>query len=88
MVSDLKNLANLQEVYHNNNYTYAGTVTAAEATVSDGVTVVISEATGTGWSATAVHQGVNTEQCGVYHGSAAPSGGSPATTVGVVECTF
>lgn len=88
MMADLKNLAHLQEVYHNDHYTYAGTITAAEATLSDGVTIVIAEATGTGWSATAVHQGVNTEQCGVYHGDAAPAGGSPATNVGVVTCTF
>ncbi|MFC1660846.1 type IV pilin protein [Gemmatimonadota bacterium] len=87
-VSDLKNLAHLQEVYHNDHYTYASTLTAAEAVISDGVTIVIAEATGTGWSATAVHEGVNTEQCGVYHGTAAPGGGSPATTVGVIECTY
>jgi prepilin-type N-terminal cleavage/methylation domain-containing protein len=88
MVSDLKNLAHLQEVYHNDNYSYASTLTAVEATISDGVTIVISEATGTGWAATAVHQGVSAEQCGVYHGNADPTGGDPATTVGVVECTF
>jgi len=88
MMSDLKNLAHLQEVHHNDNFSYASTITAAEATVSDGVTVLIAEATGTGWAATAVHQGVNTEQCGVFHGTAAPSGGDPATTVGVVECSF
>jgi prepilin-type N-terminal cleavage/methylation domain-containing protein len=88
MMADLKNLAHLQEVYHNDNYSYAGTITAAEATLSDGVSIVIAEATGTGWSATAVHQGVNTEQCGVYHGDAAPGGGSPGSAAGVVECTF
>lgn len=88
MMSDLKNLASQQEVYHNDYYTYASTLTAAQAVPSDGVTVTINEATGTGWSATATHVGVSSEQCGIYHGNAAASGGSPATAVGTVTCTY
>jgi prepilin-type N-terminal cleavage/methylation domain-containing protein len=88
MMSDLRNLSQLQEVYHNSYYTYAGTLTAAQAVVSEGVTVTINEATGTGWAATATHLGVSSEQCGIYHGNAAASGGSPAVGVGVVTCTY
>jgi prepilin-type N-terminal cleavage/methylation domain-containing protein len=88
MMSDLRNLAHLQEVYHNEHYSYASTVEAAGAVVTDGVTVTVNEATGTGWAATAVHVALPDEQCGVYHGSAASAGGSPAVVVGVVTCTF
>jgi len=88
MMSDLKNLASQQEVYHNDFFTYAGTVTAALAVPSEGVTISINEATGTGWSATAVHAALGSEQCGIYHGNAAASGGSPATAVGIVTCSF
>jgi len=88
MMSDLKNLASQQEVYHNDHFVYASTMTAAEAIPSDGVTVTINEATGTGWAATASHAGLASEQCGIYHGNAAASGGSPAVAVGVVTCTF
>ena len=87
-LSGVRNLSQLQEVYHNSYYTYAGTLTAAEAVPSEGVTVTINEATGTGWAATATHLGVSSEQCGIYHGNAAASGGSPAVAVGVVTCTY
>ena len=88
MMSDLKNLSQLQEVYHNSYYSYASTLTAAEAVPSEGVLVTINEATGTGWAATATHVGLSSEQCGIYHGNAAAAGGSPATAVGIVTCSF
>ncbi len=88
MMSDLRNLAQLQEVYYNSNYSYASTLAAAEARPSEGVTVTINEATNMGWSATAIHVGIASEQCGIYHGNAAPSGGSPAPVVSRVSCSF
>ena len=88
MMSDLKNLASHQEVYHNGNYSYASTLSAAQATPSDGVTITINEASGTGWAATATPAALPPEQCGVYHGSAAAGNGSPATVVGVITCSF
>jgi type IV pilus assembly protein PilA len=88
MMSDLKNLANQQELYHNDNYTYSTNLTALQAQLSSGVTVVVNEANGTGWAATAAHAGVPGEQCGVYHGAAAATGGDPAIAPGVIACTF
>jgi type IV pilus assembly protein PilA len=88
MMSDLRNLAHFQEVYHNFNFSYASTLADAEADESEGVLLTITDATGTGWAATAVHQALGTEQCGIYHGTAAPAGGSPATVVSVVTCSF
>ena len=88
MMSDLKNLSQLQEVYHNSYFSYASTLTAADAVASEAVLVTINEATGTGWAATATHLGLSSEQCGIYHGNAAAAGGSPAAAVGIVACTF
>ena len=88
MMSDLKNLAHHQEVYHNANFAFSSTLTAAEASQSEGVTLTINEATGSGWAATAGHLALPVEQCGIYHGSATAANGSPATAVGVVACSF
>ena len=88
MMSDLKNLAAQQELYHNTHYVFAGALADAEATVSEGVTVTINENTGTGWAATAAHAGVTGAQCGVYHGDANATGGDPALSPGVVTCSF
>lgn len=88
MKSDLKNVAYLQEVYHNENFTFTTSLGDMNFAGSDGVTITINEATNTGWAAVATHQGIPSEQCGVYHGSAAAGNGSPATVVGVVSCSI
>lgn len=88
MMSDLRNLAATQEIYHNSNFTYTASLTALEAIQTEGVTVTINTATNTGWAATASHTGIAGEQCGVFHGSAAAAGGSPATIAGVVTCSY
>jgi prepilin-type N-terminal cleavage/methylation domain-containing protein len=88
MKSDLKNLATQQEVYYNLSYTFASTLSAVQQTTSEGITLSINEATGTGWAATAAHAGLATAQCGIYHGNAAAAGGSPASAVSIVGCTF
>ncbi len=83
--ADLKNLATLQDIYHNSNYSYSTNQTDLEFVVSDGVTVTIGEATGTGWSATAAHAAMPSQSCALYHGDAAAV--APATVVGVTECS-
>ena len=88
IMSDLKNLASAQEVYFNDNYSYAATIADAKAQQSSGVTITINESTGQGWAATAEHAGSPGQHCGLYHGNATPSGGDPATVPGVVTCTF
>ena len=86
MKSDLKNLATMQDVYHNSNYTYSTVATDLQFVESEGVTVTIGEADGTGWSAVATHQAFGTaESCAVYHGDATPV--SPATVVSQMACT-
>ena len=88
MMSDLRSLAGLQEIYHSNNQTYSSNLTALNVTYTEGVTMVVNEATGSGWAATTTHAGVVAQQCGVYHGDAAASGGSPGTVAGVIACSF
>lgn len=87
MMTDLKNLASLQEVYYNDNLTYGGTLADVGGLASDGVTVTIGTANTVGWSATATHVGLTGGQaCAVFHGSAPPV--APATVESVVTCNF
>lgn len=88
LLSDLKSLTQAQEIYYSDHFVYSSDLATLEAPESQGVTITINEATNAGWAATASHAGLVTEQCGIYYGGAAASGGSPATTAGVVDCSF
>ena len=83
--ADLRNLANLQDVYYNDNYTYTTSTSDVGYQPSEGVVVTIGEATNLGWSATGAHLGWAGETCAIYHGNAAQV--APATTVSVVQCS-
>jgi prepilin-type N-terminal cleavage/methylation domain-containing protein len=93
MKSDLKNLASQQEIYYSDTYSYSTVLQADLAfTNSDGVTVVVGVATGSGWNATAWHAALTTaEGCAIFYGTAAvPTVGSPAispTQPGELICT-
>jgi len=86
MKSDLRNLATLQDIYHNTNYTYSTVLADVGLIESDGITVDVVEATGTGWAATSTHLGVPGQWCALFQGSA--SAVSPATVEGQMACTF
>ena len=86
MLSDLKNLANAQEMYHANHFRYSSDLAALKATPSEGVTLTVTEADGNGWAATATHAGISTGQCGIYYGDATASNGAPADVPGMVAC--
>ncbi len=88
MKSDLKNLATQQEIYHNSAFSYGSTMAIVGASKSDGVTITINEATGSGWAATASHAGLVAEHCGLYQGNAAAAGGDPGPAEGVIACTL
>ena len=83
--ADLRNLASLQEVYYNANYSFTTDLAAVGFTNSDGITVSVGEATNLGWSASAVHDGLPAENCAIYHGNATAV--TPATAESVVACT-
>jgi prepilin-type N-terminal cleavage/methylation domain-containing protein len=85
--TDLRNLATLQDVYHNGSFTYSSDAAVLEFVTSEGVTVTITPgATGQGWSASAVHQGLPGESCAIFHGNAAAL--APATVVSQITCTL
>ena len=86
VTSDLKNIASQQEIYLDDNYTYAANLADLDITITDRVTITINEATGQGWAATGVHAGFAGSQCGFYYGNANPSGATPATQPGTVVC--
>jgi len=83
--ADLRNLANLQDVYYNDNYTYTTSATDLGFDNTEGVFITIGEATNLGWSATASHAGLPTESCAIFHGNAAAV--TPATTLSTVQCS-
>ena len=86
MKSDLRNLATLQDVYHNSYFTYSTDFTALGFRPSDGITVTVSGASGAGWAATSAHVAITGEQCELFQGNQAPVG--PATVEGQIACTF
>jgi hypothetical protein len=71
MRSDLRNLVTAEESYFANNIIYTTSLPSLGFTPSTGVTVQVTAATGTGWSASASHTASNTV-CGIYVGSATP----------------
>ena len=85
MKSDVKNLASQQEIYYSDNYLYIPDASALGFSQSEGVTVTIGAATGTGWSASSSHSGT-TQTCAVFYGDAAAV--APATVAGAVTCSI
>ena len=82
MKSDLRNLVTAQEAYFADNAsTYAtdvATLGTSRYNPSTGVTVTISGATGTGWTATASHNGLPaTKTCQIRLGSGTANEGEP-----------
>ena len=75
MKSDLRNLVTAQEAYFSDKTTYATSTTnlGTAYAASTGVTVTIGSATGTGWSASAVHNGT-TKTCALWIGTVTGTG--------------
>lgn len=86
MKADLRNLASLQELYHNGSFTYSTDQDDLGFDGSEGVTINVGEATGQGWSATAVHLGMPAVTCALYHGNAAQV--APATVESTITCDY
>jgi type IV pilus assembly protein PilA len=88
MKSDLRNLSTQQDVYHNGVYSYSTSLSVIGMVPSQGVTITINEASGSGWAATASHLGLGSEHCGLYQGTAAAAGGDPGPAEGIIACTL
>lgn len=88
MKSDLRSLVTDQENYFGRNSTYAGNLTdLAPPTISPGVLITITNASQTGWAATATHPSVEHRVCAIRFGSAPSSAAPEAVDVGFVQCT-
>ena len=73
MKSDLRNLMTAQENYHADWITYTTATTSLNMAISTGVSITITGATSTGWSATASHTAVPAAKyCGIFYGSGTP----------------
>ena len=71
MKSDLKNMVSAAEAYFSNGNTYAG---YTAPTGSSGVTLSVTAATATGWTATATHANAVGSSCTIGVGTGTPAG--------------
>jgi hypothetical protein len=90
MRSDLKNLASQQEIYFSDHRTYSADPVALAFVTSDGVVVQV-EATLTGWTARAWHEGLGAGvACVMWYGDAPhrmrTDGGDAPREAGVLAC--
>lgn len=84
MRTDLRNLATAEEGYYYSNNTYSTNLLVLNYLSSNGVTMVVPEATSGGWSGSATHAALGAEKCTIYFGTATPI--SPATLEGRITC--
>lgn len=73
MKSDLRNLVTAEESYFADNTTYTTSLPATVYNASQGVTVSVTSADGTGWAANAAHNGTS-QTCTIALGAAAGTG--------------
>lgn len=81
--SDLANLATQQEIFYYTGHVYAPTPGQVGVSGSNGVTLTVLEATGSGWSASTSHTATSI-RCAVFYGTAAAV--APATQAGAINC--
>jgi type IV pilus assembly protein PilA len=84
MRSDLHNLTTAQESFFYDHSSYTTRLDSLKYSTSPGDSVSITEATNTGWSATATNPDSYPHFCALFMGSAAAV--APATAQGVVAC--
>ena len=80
--ADLQELARAQEGWFYERAAYAPSADTLKVKASEGVRLTVTEATSTGWSATAVAP--SGARCAVYFGAARPV--APATVAGQISC--
>lgn len=88
VTSDLRILVNQQAHHQSQNQVYADDVSPlTDLLPSEGVNISINEVNGgVGWAATAYHDALPGDVCGIYYGSASAANAGPATAAGVVAC--
>jgi prepilin-type N-terminal cleavage/methylation domain-containing protein len=84
MKSDLRNVATAEEAFFYDFARYTQTLDSLQFHGSQGDSLVITEATNTGWSASSTNPQSYPHFCAMFMGTAAPL--APATDAGVVAC--
>jgi type IV pilus assembly protein PilA len=84
MRSDLHNLTTAEEAYFYDHSAYSSSLDSVSFKPSKGDSVIIVEATASGWSATSQNPQSYPHFCALFLGSAAAL--APATDAGVVAC--
>jgi prepilin-type N-terminal cleavage/methylation domain-containing protein len=84
MKSDLHNLTTAQEAFFYDSSKYTTNLNSLQFHGSSGDSIVIVQATATGWAATATHQFSYPKFCALFIGTATAV--APATAPGVVAC--
>jgi len=82
--SDLKNLSTAEESFFYEHRTYSADLDSLNATSSHGVILIVTNATASGWSATAYHPNSWPHTCALFYGSVTAV--APATTEGEIAC--
>src|ERR1035437_1865840 len=83
--SDLRNLSQAEEAYLFDNDTYTSALTSLTYQRSPGVVVNITNASTSGWSATATHPQSFPLTCAIFVGGATAAQ-APATVEGLIGC--
>ena len=84
MRSDLRNMTTAEESYFYDHSAYTTRLDSLQFTPSRGDSVIIGEATPTGWSATSTNPESYPIKCAIFMGNATAV--SPATEAGIVAC--
>ena len=82
--SDLRNLAQAEEAYLFDNDSYSSVLSSLTFQSSPGVVLNVTNATASGWSATATHPQAYPLTCGIWVGNVPPQ--PPATVEGLIGC--
>lgn len=82
--SDLRNLSTAEEAYFFENAAYTSTITNLQLNTSSGVTLIIVNATSSGWSASATHPASFPLTCALFNGNVTAL--APATVEGLIGC--
>jgi len=82
--SDLRNLAQAEEAYMFDNAAYSGVLTSLAYQGSPGVVMNITNATASGWSATATHPQAYPLTCAIFVGNVPAQ--APAVAEGLIGC--
>ena len=84
MMTDLRNLSTAEEEYLFDHDSYTASLSAINYNASPGVTVTVSAATASGWSASATNPQSAPVTCAIFHGNVPAL--APATIEGVIGC--